>query len=46
MALAFTDPRTEGVGLSLRGFRATIRHNRGVGKRYMLVAVKVLLSHT
>ena len=44
LAPAFTDPRTQGVGASLRGFRATIRHARGSGKRYMLMAVKVLIE--
>jgi hypothetical protein len=49
MALAntnFTDARTQGVGNPLRGFRATIRHDRGVGRRFMLVTVKVLPSLT
>ena len=49
MALAyttFTDARTQGVGNPLRGFRATMRHDRGEGRRFMLMTVKVLPSLT
>ena len=42
----FTDARTQGVGNPLRGFRATIRHDRGEGRRFMLMTVKVLPSLT